>query len=501
MFLKYSTSQIPPKKSRGKGSQGKKTVDTPMADFDVSKESDSKPTRKRTSSRRVVKKKVIISVADNIIPNLNVALELGKFVSLTEAVEEEAVRQVHATHAWIVTESKPEPAKKKTGSRSTKGIVIQDTPKQEVADIMQALKESKKISRRQSGTGGSNEGTGVSLGVPNEFAVVPATSSEEIATKPRVPNEEKVTSEVKVIVEWGSKQESDYSEEDQGDDEEVNWIDSDEDEKKKDDNDDDDDKSIDLERQTMKKLMMNFDEQVNDDVDKEMTNAKVEDSGKGDAEISDVAKADAEKIKEIKDDAKRAELPTTSSSLSISSGFGDQFLKLSSDTSLVGTVKDTTDVEINSLLDIKIQSELLLIHSPYAFNIPISLISEPSPPIIADAPFTPIPTPPITTDAPTITTAVPKSNALIDVQQRVAKLEKDVSELKKTYHSTEALATLKAQVPTVVEHYLRSKIGDDLQKVLQRHNVDLIQKYSVKPTPEFSKIQKPTIDLEQESEK
>ncbi|GKB52590.1 hypothetical protein Tco_0903343 [Tanacetum coccineum] len=75
-----------------------------------------------------------------------------------------------------------------------------------------------------------------------------------------------------------------------------------------------------------------------------------------------------------------------------------------------------------------------------------------------------IPTPPITIDAPTITTTVPKSNALTDVQLRVTKLEKDVSKLKKIDHSTKALATLKSRVPTVVEQYLRSKISDDLQK-------------------------------------
>ncbi|GKG49039.1 hypothetical protein Tco_0513186, partial [Tanacetum coccineum] len=71
MFLKYSTGQIPPKKSRGKA-------------------------RKRTASRRVVKKKVIISAADNIILDPDVALELGKSISFTEAA-----RQVHATHARI----------------------------------------------------------------------------------------------------------------------------------------------------------------------------------------------------------------------------------------------------------------------------------------------------------------------------------------------------------------------------------------------------------------
>nr|GEV85980.1 hypothetical protein [Tanacetum cinerariifolium] len=47
---------------------------------------------------------------------------------------------------------------------------------------------------------------------------------------------------------------------------------------------------------------------------------------------------------------------------------------------------------------------------------------------------------------------------------RVAKLEKDVSELKKIDHSAKALATLKSQVSTVVKQYLGSKISDDLQK-------------------------------------
>ncbi|GJT56171.1 hypothetical protein Tco_0991225 [Tanacetum coccineum] len=82
---------------------------------------------------------------------------------------------------------------------------------------------------------------------------------------------------------------------------------------------------------------------------------------------------------------------------------------------------------------------------------------------------TSIPTAPITTDAPTITTVIPESDALTSVQLRVAKLEKDVSKLKKIDHSAEALTTLKSQVPT--------------------------------SAPEFSKIQKPTIDLEQESDK
>ncbi|GJW77024.1 hypothetical protein Tco_0138706 [Tanacetum coccineum] len=110
-----------------------------------------------------------------------------------------------------------------------------------------------------------------------------------------------------------------------------------------------------------------------------MLNAKVEYSEKGDAEVSDAAKADAEKTEEAKDDSKKAELPPTSSILSISS---------------------------------------------------------------------------------------------------VAKLEKEVSELKKIDLSAEALAALKTQVPYFIDNYLGSK-----------------------QIPELPKNQTPTFDLEQKSEK
>ncbi|GJY18810.1 hypothetical protein Tco_0390301 [Tanacetum coccineum] len=121
--------------------------------------------------------------------------------------EAEAARKVHATHTRIVTEFVPESAKKKFGGRSSKSVVIQDTPsapkskpatsksklkgapsltqeEKEVVDIMQDLKESKKSSKRQPGPGGSNKGTGSKSGVPNESTVVSATSSEGTGVKP-----------------------------------------------------------------------------------------------------------------------------------------------------------------------------------------------------------------------------------------------------------------------------------------------------------------------------
>ncbi|GKC67211.1 hypothetical protein Tco_1099809, partial [Tanacetum coccineum] len=131
MFIKYSTNQILPKKSRGKGSKGRKAVDDSQETVDISEESEPEPepAKKKTASRRVVKKKITLSVDDNIISDdPDAALELAKSISQTEAKEAEAARKVHATHARIVTESIPESRKKKSGGRSPKSTVIQDTP-------------------------------------------------------------------------------------------------------------------------------------------------------------------------------------------------------------------------------------------------------------------------------------------------------------------------------------------------------------------------------------
>nr|GEW76625.1 retrovirus-related Pol polyprotein from transposon TNT 1-94 [Tanacetum cinerariifolium] len=207
--------------------------------------------KRKTASRRVVKKKVTIYDDDNIVPDLDVALELGKSISLTKANEEEEAKQVHDTHARIVTKSVPESAKKKSSGRSSR-------------DIMQALKESKKTSKRQPGTGGSSEGTGTIPRVLDESTVVSANSSEETDAKPGVPDEEK-----------------DIDEE-------------------------------------------NYKIRVRKDKDVEMLNDEVEYSGK------------------------------------------------------VGTVKDITNAEISSLLDIKIQSEVPHIQSLSVLRVPVSMISKPT---------------------------------------------------------------------------------------------------------------------------
>ncbi|GKA82868.1 hypothetical protein Tco_0789616 [Tanacetum coccineum] len=362
---------IHPKKSKGKGSQGKKAADDSQETVDVSKESEPEPTKKKTSSKRRVKKKVTLSVDDNIISeDPHAALELAKSISQTEAEEAEVARQVHATHARIVTESVPESSKKKSGGRSSKSVVIQDTPsapKSKPATTKTKLK----------GTGGSNEGTGTIPGVPDESTVVSATSSEGTGIKPRVLDEEKDITEEKVILEWGDEQDSEYSNDDVEKDDKDGDADDEGDDHISDTQDADDE---DVETESDEDDIYKYKMRVRKDEDEEMINAEVDDSDKGDEEITDAAKTDAEKTSEVKDDPKKTKLPPSSSSLSVSSGFGDQFLKLSSDSSLVSTVKDTTDIKINSLLEVKIQSEVPHTQSSSVLSVPVSMISEPTVP-------------------------------------------------------------------------------------------------------------------------
>nr|GEW43034.1 copia protein [Tanacetum cinerariifolium] len=113
----YGLNQAP--RACGKGSQGKKTADTLMENVDVSEESDSKPARKRIASRRVVKKKVTISAADNIIPDPDVALELEEDQGDDEEVD------------WISTDKEEE---KKDDTDDDKSIDLEMTDDEEIDD-------------------------------------------------------------------------------------------------------------------------------------------------------------------------------------------------------------------------------------------------------------------------------------------------------------------------------------------------------------------------------
>nr|GEW56944.1 hypothetical protein [Tanacetum cinerariifolium] len=364
------------------------------ATVDVSKESGSEPTRKQTSSKRVIKKKFTISADDKIIPEPEVALELEKYISLTEAAEEEAATQVHATYARIVTESVPEPARRKPSE-------------QLAADTMQALKE-----------------------------ITPKTLSKRTGAKPGVPDEEKATYEFKAdaILKWGSEEESEYTKED--DDENNKWVDIDEEEEK---NDDDDDKSLDLKKTNNKETDDEF-------VQRMVMKILI---------ITDAAKANAKKADEVKDGVKKAELPLTSSSLSISLGFDATypvFIRTFCTGFEISEPSVLTPIPETPL----VAPSITLLPHPSVFTISHVLLQS----------TTPIPTPLITTKASSITRIL---DPLHDVIQRVYVLEKDVQELKEAENTKTPRASFKSKIPLAINAFLGSSLGDSLYKVLKTY--------------------------------
>ncbi|GJX02482.1 hypothetical protein Tco_0186395 [Tanacetum coccineum] len=118
------------------------------------------------------------------------------------------------------------------------------------------------------------------------------------------------------------------------------------------------------------------------------------------------------------------------------------------------------------------QEKTNVVTSAPPVNAPVMNISSPTPSSQVNAP-------PINTEATTIITTIPEITPFIALQLRVAKLEQDMSEVKKTDHSAAVLASIQSQVPTVVDKYLETKLDDALLKSLKRHTADLVEKYSV----------------------
>ncbi|GJT69446.1 hypothetical protein Tco_1028732, partial [Tanacetum coccineum] len=134
------------------------------------------------------------------------------------------------------------------------------------------------------------------------------------------------------------------------------------------------------------------------------------------------------------------------------------------------TIKETTDAEINFLLDLHIQQEVPSVLSAPLLDVLVSVI-HPQP----------------TTTIIPLTVIYRVLDLLPEVVQRVSALEKEVKELKQVDHSTAVLASVRLQVPLVVDEYLGSTLGDTLQKVLSKHTKELIQQF---PQTSVSKIMK-----------
>ncbi|GJV30116.1 hypothetical protein Tco_1386564 [Tanacetum coccineum] len=157
--------------------------------------------------------------------------------------------------------------------------------------------------------------------------------------------------------------------------------------------------------------------------------------------------------------------------------FGDQFLydKPTEDDQEKSKVVDESDSTIPD------PSHQTVTSTPPVIA-PVTDFSSPKPSSLVTPP-------PINTEATTITTSLPEITPFIALQLRVARLEQEMSEVKKTDHSADVLASIKSQVPTVVDKYLGTKLDDALLRILERHTADLIEKYSVLSGPESIKNQ------------
>ncbi|GKC69735.1 hypothetical protein Tco_1115618, partial [Tanacetum coccineum] len=171
------------------------------------------------------------------------------------------------------------------------------------------------------------------------------------------------------------------------------------------------------------------------------------------------------------------EVPPSSSSLSLSSNYGNHFLNLSSDTSLVGTIKETIDTEINSLLD-----------------------TTPTPTLT-----TPLPTPPITSKDLTVTTTL--LDPLPAIVQRLSDLKRKFKAWSMVYHSRAIEAFVQANVlykfknqlpkflPKAVSNFINLGIESIVRDVLLK-NPAFIAKSSSTPSLSSSRAAKSFSKLE-----
>ncbi|GKA27564.1 hypothetical protein Tco_0713732 [Tanacetum coccineum] len=298
-------------------------------------------------------------------------------MTLNDAIKQSESYQMLSSIPLVRFPPRRADAKKKASSRITRGVVIQDPP-----SAPKLKPGASKLNLR-----------GVQY-LTSKKTRKPAEDNQVLEAQVKDLNESKHSDDSQLNFDNKEKKDKDGDADDEGDDHISDIQDTDDE---------------DAETESDEDEIYKYKTHVRKYEDEEMLNAEVEDSGKGDGKISDVAKVDAEKIEEIKDDAKKAELPPTSSSLSVSLSFGDQFLKLSSDTSLSPSVLSVPILVISEPV-VATPIPLTPLVSPTITHLTPSSVS--TIPHVPHQTTTPIPTPPITTDAPTITIVVPESDAL-----------------------------------------------------------------------------------------
>ncbi|GKC03743.1 hypothetical protein Tco_0995353, partial [Tanacetum coccineum] len=181
-----------------------------------------KKARKGTKAANVPKKKDSFTADDNIITNdPEVALELGKSISKSDADKQEEARRVYETHERLVT-----------------GVIIRDIPSI-------SKKQNPESSMKLKGIEFLSDAAYIILEVPDEPKDKSTDSSEGAGTSPEVPDESKGKTTSNDEDDWGSEDDETFLKNIK--EPEVDWLSTDKDEAMNDDDKDkEDDKSIDI---------------------------------------------------------------------------------------------------------------------------------------------------------------------------------------------------------------------------------------------------------------
>ncbi|GJU68490.1 hypothetical protein Tco_1254749 [Tanacetum coccineum] len=208
---------------------------------------------------------------------------------------------------------------------------------------------------------------------------------------------------------------------------------------------DDEDRSIDIKETDDEETESNNDDQVMDDAEKP---DKEKDADKV-LPRNDQAEDDQVRALTNVTHKEKSKFLLSTSSQSMSSNYGNQFLNTSSDISLIGTIQEDADTEINSLLDVQIQQEI-----PTAVSAPLLDV------------------------------------LVLEDLERIfnAWTKVDHSEAIKASVQANLINAVKNQLPKVVKYIVEPRMESTVQNVLQKDKVDLEQHESQKDASEIHKI-------------
>ncbi|GJW83164.1 hypothetical protein Tco_0156309, partial [Tanacetum coccineum] len=157
-------------------------------------------------------------------------------------------------------------------------------------------------------------------------------------------------------------------------------------------------------------------------------------------------------------DTQQTEGPMQSSS--VSSDFTEKLLNFEN--------VSPADNEIASLMDTIVRQEEPSGHTSTLFTVPITTIP-PTPHFFNPLPQQTTPTPtPTTSEATTSFPTLPDFSSVFKFNDRVTKLETDLSKMKQVDQYAQAISS----IPVIVDRYINNKLGEPIYKAIQSHNAE-----------------------------